>query len=93
MSVYLTGLADPGVVEDYNQKANADKKLVRVKGKALFVMSEILVTRAGEQQMMNVINTILYSLIAEGFLEDVLKKYDAIGTYAPRSEVDLPELQ
>jgi hypothetical protein len=56
-------------------------------------MSEILVTRAGEQQMMNVINTILYSLIAEGFLEDVLKKYDAIGTYAPRSEVDLPELQ
>ncbi len=85
-------LADPAAIADYNAKADKDKKLVRVKGKPLFVMSEILVTRAGEQQLMNVINTVLYSLINEGFLEDVLKKYSAGASYAPQPEVKLPEL-
>lgn len=85
-------LADPSVIDDYNKKAEADKKLVRVKGKPLFVMSEILVTRAGEQQLMNVINTVLYNLINEGFMEELLKKYSLTSSYAPQPEVKLPEL-
>jgi ABC-type amino acid transport substrate-binding protein len=85
-------LADPSAIGDYNQKADADKKLVQVKGKPLFVMSEILVTRAGEQQLMNAINTVLYSLINEGFLDKTLKKYGATSSFAPQPEVKLPEL-
>ena len=86
-------LADPGVIDDYNKKAPPEKQLQRVKGKPLFVMSEVLVTRAGEQQLMNSINTILYSLINEGFMEKVLKKHNATASHAPRPEVDLPDLE
>ena len=83
-------LADPSIFQEYN-KSNPGK-IRQVKGAPLFVMNEVLVTRAGEQQLMNVINTVLYSLINEGVIARIIHKYGVTTSLAPRPDVDLPLL-
>ena len=83
-------LADPSVIQDFS-KTNPGK-IKQVPGKPLFIMNEVLVTRAGEQQLMNVVNTILYSLINEGFISETFRKYDINSSYPPKPDFDLPEM-
>ncbi len=82
-------LSDISFVDEYN-KTNPGK-IKRVAGKPLFIMNEVFVTRAGEQQLMNVLDTVLQSLINEGFIADTLKKYEVNSSFAPESDVKLPE--
>lgn len=83
-------LADPSAIGDFSRKNPG--KIKQVPGKPLFIMNEVLVTRAGEQQLMNVINTALYSLINEGFLDNLFKKYGITTSYIPKPDFDLPEM-
>jgi len=84
-------LADPSVIADYDRMNPG--KIRQVKGKPLFVMSELLVTRAGEQQFMNAVDTVLDLLINEGVIDRILKKYKITTSYVPRPSVDLPKMQ
>lgn len=84
-------LADASVMEDFEKKNPGAIK--QVQGKPLFVMNEVLVTRAGEQQLMNVIDSVLVSLINEGFIEEAFKKYNVTNSYMPRPDFDRPAIQ
>jgi polar amino acid transport system substrate-binding protein len=84
-------LGDPSVIRDYD-KANPGK-IRQVKGKPLFLMSEVLVTRAGEQQFMNALDTVLDLLINEGVIDRTLKKYGVTSSYVPEPTVRLPDIQ
>jgi polar amino acid transport system substrate-binding protein len=84
-------LGDPSVIKDYDR--NNPGKIKQVKGKPLFLMSEILVTRAGEQQFMNALDTVLDLLINEGVIDRTLKKYGVTSSYVPKPAVDLPDMQ
>ncbi|MGE0252444.1 MAG: substrate-binding periplasmic protein [Dongiaceae bacterium] len=83
-------LGDPSAFEDFTLKNPG--KIKQIKGKPLFIMNEVLVTRAGEQQLINVIDSILYSLINEGFIEKIFKKYKINSSFAPKPDFDLPAM-
>jgi ABC-type amino acid transport substrate-binding protein len=83
-------LADPSIIEDFS-KTNPNK-IKQVKGEPLYIMNEVLVTRAGEQQLMNVINTVLYNLINEGFIDKTLQKYKITSSYPPKPDFVPPAM-
>lgn len=82
-------LSDWSLVDDY-EKMNPGK-IQRVKGGPLFIMQEVLVTRAGEQQLKNVLDIVIQSLINEGFFDKLFKKYKVRSNYAPRPDVVIPD--
>jgi ABC-type amino acid transport substrate-binding protein len=79
-------LGEPAAVSDFTSKNPG--KIRQVSGEPLYMMNEVLVTRAGEQQFINVINTVLQSLINEEFIGRTLKKYNVTTSYAPRPDFD-----
>jgi polar amino acid transport system substrate-binding protein len=83
-------LAEPAAVADFASKDPG--KIRQVDGPPIFIMNEVLVTRAGEQQLINVINTILYSLINEGFIDKTLRKHGVMTSYAPNPDFKMPDM-
>jgi len=82
-------LSDISFADEYIKKNPGIIK--RVEGKPLFIMNEVFVTRAGEQQLMNVLDTVLISMINDGFIAKILKDYGVTASFAPEPDVKLPE--
>jgi ABC-type amino acid transport substrate-binding protein len=84
-------LGEPAAIRDFSNKN--PNQVRQVDGPPLFIMNEVLVTRAGEQQLVNVIDTILQSLINEGFVKKVLKKHDVDTSYPPLADFVIPSMK
>jgi len=82
-------LSDISFADEYTKKNPG--QIRRVPGKPLFIMNEVFVTRAGEQQLMNVLDTVLISMINDGFIAKTLKDYGVTASFAPEPDVKLPE--